>query len=221
LTGQGKRITVLLGCGGVTFLVGWLAVLVIESAHKPFIRSLVAILKKPSFLLALFLVFLFAVVLRGFNKARFKGTSRKWLIFGYCILGLVIWFTPGLVLVYSSTRISHMTPLSHAYLVICFGQGLTFGIAMYFQERVELLAQRVFPHSRLLFRALGCLLGVLFLYAAFLLYCFPAVFVKLSITSIEEEGFIFAWLIPAGFVASVLFGVVNSVTNPLSFADRP
>ncbi|MBI4831701.1 MAG: hypothetical protein HY801_09145 [Candidatus Lindowbacteria bacterium] len=209
---RGARITLLLGFALAACLFGWITVVIFDSKPAIFAQSLTVPFQELFPISFLILAFLSCAILWRI-RSKLERKSKKTSAIGCVIAGLIIWFGPALGVWIWESWGGLTRHLESGYLVVFFGQGLTFGVAMYFRPRLERLGLLVFPSSRILSRVFGILLGILFLYMTFLLYCIPAVFVKLSVKHFEEEGFILWLLIPVGFIVSVIAGIINSATH--------
>ncbi len=151
---------------------------------------------------------LFCLFLLKINMDVLGQKSRALVLFQCCIAGLSVWV--GLsTLFFGGPPAPRFLSADGAEWVILFLLGIVYGIAIFFQHRIELLVFRRFGERRF-FAAFRVLAGIALLYSTFFLY-WAAVLMTTGRLWGEEQGFIFYILIPLGIFISAIIGFANSM----------
>ncbi len=146
------------------------------------------------------------------NRALAPGRVQRWLVPLYCLVGLLltwpVWHGPSADAVEASIMYGRILsgPLK---LAIAFIPGILYGMAIFSQHALESLffPKREALAAVVLFRAS---LGTAFLCGAYVLYCIAMMTMTSYYRGDYSEAFI--GLFPYGIVASIVVGLVNSLS---------
>lgn len=165
------------------------------------------------FIIAVALVGVASVCVILLNRVLVLGRARRWLVPLNCLVGLLItwpvWHGPSVNAVEACIRYGRILsgPLKLAIALI---PGIVYGMAIFSQHALEwmFLPRRKALVAVVLFRAF---LGTAFLCGAYVLYCIAMMTMVSYYRGDYSEAFL--GLFPYGIAASVVAGLVNSLSH--------